>query len=171
MQIGSSLPLISLPDIYGNKWDSTSTTGKIFIINFWSAECPWSKTVDEQLLPHLNAWEDQLSYAAVAANTHEPLELLQTTAQARHIPRVLLDENQAFADQLGALSTPHFFVFNGEGNLRYQGGFDDTSFRKREASRFYLVEAVNALLAGGKPAVQEAPPFGCTIVRFSPTKD
>lgn len=167
MQIDTRIPDISLHDIYGNNWDSTSVTGKIIIINFWSAECPLSKTIDEKLLPQLNTWKDRVTYAAVAANTNETLEQLQTAAQARRIPLVLLDEKQEFANQLGAQTTPHFFVFDGEGVLRYKGGFDDTSFRQRTATRLYLVEAINALLEGREVKIPESQPFGCTIVRFS----
>jgi thioredoxin-related protein len=167
MKISTALPQITLKDIHGRDWTSTSALGKILILNFWSAECPLSKSIDEQLLSQLNTWEDRVTYAVVAANTNETLEQLQTAAQFRRIPQVLLDEKQALANQLGAQTTPHFFVFDGEGLLRYQGGFDDTSFRQRTATRLPLVEAVNALLAGREVEISESQPFGCTIVRFS----
>ena len=42
---------------------------------------------------------------------------------------------------------------------------DDVSFRQRRPTRFYLDEAVEALLDGRLPAVGETPAYGCTIVR------
>jgi hypothetical protein len=49
--------------------------------------------------------------------------------------------------------------------LRYQGAVDNITFRKREATHFFLQEAVEALLAGRLPQPAETPAYGCTIVR------
>jgi hypothetical protein len=38
-------------------------------------------------------------------------------------------------------------------------------FRQKTPTRFYLDEAVKALLAGRPPALAESPAYGCTIVR------
>jgi hypothetical protein len=157
----------SLTDTNGNLWHSGSTAGKILILNFWSAECPWSQKVDVLLKPHLKEWGDRVVYAAIAANVNEPVELIRAVARVRLLPMVLLDEEQTLANQLGAITTPHFFVYDSEGVLHFQGGFDDTNFRTQIATQQYLVEAVYALLEGRKPEVKEAPSFGCTIVRFA----
>jgi len=52
-----------------------------------------------------------------------------------------------------------------EGILRYRGAVDDITFRQRKATRFYLEEAVEALLDNRVPELQETPAYGCTIVR------
>jgi hypothetical protein len=69
------------------------------------------------------------------------------------------------ADLYQALTTPHVFVIDRDGILRYAGAVDDVSFRQRRPTRFYLDEAVEALLDGQLPAVAETPAYGCTIVR------
>lgn len=171
MQTGSPIPKFSLQDINGINWQSSSADGKVLVLNFWSAECPYSKRIDEQVLPQLQPWGDQVVYAAVAVNANESIDLVRTSARKRHLPLVLLDMQQTLAHQLNAQITPQFFVYDVNGVLRYQGGFDDSSFRQRTAARAYLVEAVNALLAGQQPEVTEAPPFGCAIVRFAETRD
>jgi hypothetical protein len=52
-----------------------------------------------------------------------------------------------------------------DGILRYRGAVDDVTFRQRKATRFFLKEAVDALLEGHLPARTETPAYGCTIVR------
>jgi hypothetical protein len=42
---------------------------------------------------------------------------------------------------------------------------DDVTFRQRKATRFFLEEAVEALLDGRLPALEQTPAYGCTIVR------
>ena len=49
--------------------------------------------------------------------------------------------------------------------LRYRGAVDDVKFRQPKATRFFLEEAVEALLDGYLPALEEIPAHGCAIVR------
>jgi hypothetical protein len=71
------------------------------------------------------------------------------------------------AGRYGAQTTPHAFLIDRQGILRYRGAVDNVSFRERKPTRFYLQEAVEALLAGQLPEVTEVQPFGCTIVRYA----
>jgi hypothetical protein len=86
-------------------------------------------------------------------------------AKARNLPVILLDSNHDIADLYEAVTTPHVFVLDREGILRYRGAVDDFTFRHREATRSFLWEAVEALLNGRLPAIHETPAYGCTIVR------
>jgi hypothetical protein len=63
------------------------------------------------------------------------------------------------------VTTPHTFIVDREGILRYRGAVDDVTFRQRKAMRFFLEEAVEALLDGHLPEVAETPAYGCAIVR------
>jgi len=54
-----------------------------------------------------------------------------------------------------------------QGYLRYRGAVDDVTFRQPEPTRFYLGEAVNAVLSGRLPEQAETQPFGCIIVRYA----
>jgi hypothetical protein len=85
--------------------------------------------------------------------------------RARRLPTVLVDVNQVVADLYEAQTTPHVFLVDHEGILRYRGAVDDVAFRQRVATRFFVEEAVEALLENRLPAVQETPAFGCAIVR------
>lgn len=102
---------------------------------------------------------------SIAANRNESRSMVAEAAQARHIPQVRLDPEQVVADLYGALTTPHVFVIDREGILCYRGAVDDITFRQRQATRFFLQEAVEALLNGRLPELAETPAYGCTIVR------
>jgi hypothetical protein len=78
---------------------------------------------------------------------------------------VLMDTNCFAADLYEAQTTPHVFVVDREGILRYRGSVDDVTFRQRTPSHFFLDEAVEALLEGRLPPLMESPAYGCTIVR------
>jgi len=102
---------------------------------------------------------------SVAANRNESVQMFEEAAKTRRISRVLIDAEHRVADLYEAVTTPHAFVVDREGILRYRGAVDDVTFRQRKATRFFLEEAVEALLEGRLPELQETPAYGCTIVR------
>lgn len=157
-------PLFTLPDLSGTERSLQDWLGRVVIINFWSAECPWSERTDLHLLAQMPAWGDRVVLCTIAANAHETPELVAHTARERGLPLVLLDPEQKVVNLYGAQTTPHTFVIDQEGVLRYQGAVDDVTFRRREPTRFYLRDAVEAVLAGKKPSPAATAPYGCTIV-------
>ena len=110
-------------------------------------------------------WGQDVQLLSIAANRNESAQIVADAARARRLPTVLLDEEHVVADLYEAVTTPHVFVVDREGILRYRGAVDDVTFRQRKATRFYLEEAVEALLHGRVPELQETPAYGCTIVR------
>ena len=165
-RIGQAAPDFALPDLRGVVHHLSDQRGEILILNFWSAECPWSERADQELTLSLVRWQGQVRLWTIASNANETPQQIQTAAEARDLPVVLLDPNHEVADLYGAVTTPHLFLVDPSGSLRYQGAIDDITFRKRTATQHYLQLAVEALLAGDQPELAETPPYGCTIVRF-----
>ena len=102
---------------------------------------------------------------SIASNRNENVEALKTAADAQRLPALLIDAQCFIADLYEAQTTPHVYVIDREGILRYRGAVDDRTFRKRMPSRFFLDEAVESLLDGRLPALMETPAYGCAIVR------
>ena len=139
--------------------------GRIVIINFWSAECPHSERVDHSTMACVVQWGADVVMLSVAANRNESISSVENAARARRLPTVVIDAGQVVADLYDAQTTPHIFIVDRDGILRYRGAADDVTFRQRKATRFYLEEAVEALLGGRLPALAETPAYGCAIVR------
>jgi thiol-disulfide isomerase/thioredoxin len=154
-----------LPDLQGKLHNLSDYYGKIVIINFWSVECPHSERTDRYLLRLLERWDGEVVLLSIAANRNESIRQLEEASMARRIPKVLIDSKHVVADLYQAVTTPHIFVLDREGILRYRGAVDDVTFRQKKATRFFLEEAVETLLEGGLPVFSETPAYGCTIVR------
>ena len=154
---GSVLPE---EELHGNP-----ALSRLLILNFWSAECPWSERTDQALLAWLAEWGRQVELWTIAANANEPDDLLQQAAAERGLPLMLDDRSGLATGLYRARTTPHLFVIDEHGILRYQGALDDVTFRQRTPTRLYLRQAVTALLAGQEPEPAQTPPYGCTIVR------
>ena len=159
----------TLEDLDGKPVSLADFTGRVTLVNFWSAECPVTARTDGVLAQAVRArgWQERVALLLVAANANEPPDLLRRVAAERGWTCVLRDPAHAVADGYGAETTPHCFVVDAEGILRYQGGFDDVSFRQRTPTRAYVIEAIAALLANQPVPLSATPPYGCAIIRFS----
>jgi peroxiredoxin len=165
MEPGNFAPDFTLPDLEGTPHALSSYRGRVVVVNFWSAECPWAKRADSLLTQWLVEWGERVVLLTVASNVNETQELIAEAARQRGLAPVLLDSGCQVADAWGAQTTPHVFVVDESGILRYQGAVDDVTFRQRESKRFYVKEALDALLAGRLPEVASTPAYGCTIAR------
>jgi thiol-disulfide isomerase/thioredoxin len=165
MQLNQLAPNFELSDLEGGLQKLCDARGKIVIINFWSAECPHSARTDGLILDLLEKWNGEVELLSVAANQNESVQMLAETAKARSMPGILIDAQHVVADQYDAMTTPHIFVLDREGILRYRGAVDDVTFRRRAATQFFLRDAVELLLQGKLPELNETPAYGCTIVR------
>lgn len=165
MQLNEPAPDFELLDLQGVFHKLRDYRGQIVIINFWSAECPHSERTDHYLLNLLERWNGKVILLPIAANQNESIQLVAEAAKARRVPQILVDSGHRVADLYEAFITPHVFVLDFDGIMRYRGAVDDITFRRREATRFFLHEAVEALLDGRLPELSETPAYGCTIIR------
>lgn len=131
--------------------------------------------------PYVRAWEGRMiaiqrDYAArgvalVAINPNDAIRYpdddlahMKERAATQGFNFVYLrDETQEVARAYGATHTPHVFLLDADGALRYRGAIDD-SYEDPDSVEFpYLRDALEAVLAGRtpKPAITDA--VGCTV--------
>lgn len=164
-RVGEPAPDFQLPDLDGRMRSPRQARGHVLVLNFWSVECPHSARLDQAMAGLLAGWGENVEVWSIAPNAREDVAMLRAAAEARGVKVVLRDARQATADAYGAQATPHVFIVDKDGILRYDGAPDDTSFRQRTPTRDYLREAVEALLAGRQPDPAVTRAFGCAITR------
>ena len=87
---GQPAPDFELLDLYGISHSLQEFTGRVVVVNFWSAECPHSARADLELVEYLKDWEERVVLLPVASNANEPLELLRQVT----IPALLANETR-----------------------------------------------------------------------------
>jgi peroxiredoxin len=165
MDLNQPAPDFELPDLAGGSHRLSDYRGRVAIINFWSADCPFVERVDADLLACLCDWDGRVALLTVAVNACETDEAIATAARIRGLPLVLRGNSQA-REAYEAQTTPHLFVVDADGILRYRGAFDDVTFRQRTPTKVYLREAVTAVMEGRLPDPAETAAYGCAIVCF-----
>ena len=167
--LGEAMPYFHLKSLCGSEVSWRDYPDQIVVVNFWSAKCPWAEKADRELVEAYQSlgWEGRVAILPVASNVTEPEADLRRVSEERGLPDVLLDADHQVADLFGAATTPHCFIADADGILRYQGAFNDLTFRQRTPTRTYVIEAVQALLQGLPVPVSETAPYGCSIIRFA----
>jgi len=172
IQLGSVAPRFdALLAADGKRYSIDSLAdADVLVVVFISNGCPTVRGYGERLKALQADYQDaHVSVIAVNANnphlspadTYE--EMVSRADEAGYNFPYLQDASGELARSLGAVSTPHAFVFDRARRLRYRGGIDD-SRNPAKVSRSDLREAVVELLENDKVTVPETQPFGCAIV-------
>ena len=143
---------------------------RLLALVFISTGCPTVRA-NEGRLNDLQRRFGPNGLQVVALNANNP-HLSPGDSLARMIERAgetelafpyLRDEGGQLARALGAVCTPHAFLFDEARVLRYRGRVDDARLPENVTVRD-LEAAVEDLLAGRDPRIAETNPFGCSIV-------
>jgi peroxiredoxin len=159
-------PDFFLPGVGGGRFALSDWRGQIVVLNFWSAECPWSRRADAALVYRQLSWEPKgVRIVGIASNANETELQVRSEAQSRHLKYpVLFDTNRSVATLYQATTTPHFFVIDRQSYVRYSGALDDVTRKGQKPSTIYLDEAVLALLSNRPPNPLTTAPFGSPMV-------
>jgi peroxiredoxin len=171
LNVGMPAPRFELLDLGGKTHSLGDARGRVVVLNFWSAECPWAERADGLLEQSIPGWGPAVEVWWIASNANETQDQLREAAEARGAAPVLLDPDHQVADLYGAATTPHLFVVDADGVLRYRGAPDDVNWARKEATQNYIDDAVVAALQGEMPALPTTSGYGCSIVRFNPDSE
>lgn len=165
-------PDFSLPAVNGARTGLSDYRGSFVVLTFWSAECPWSRRADVLLVYRSLSWGPRgVQILGVASNITETENEIAHEMERRGVRYpVLLDQEQTVADAYRAQTTPHFFVLDRRGIIRYTGALDDASFKQPRPKILYLDRAMTALLDNHTPEPQVTLPYGCAVVRRAPSE-
>lgn len=165
-------PDFALPAVNGGRVSLSDFRGAFVVLTFWSAECPWSRRADVLLVYRAPSWTPRgVQLLGVAPNITETETEIAHEMERRGVRYpVLLDQDQSAANAYKAQTTPHFFVMDKRGIVRYAGALDDANFKQPRPKTVYLDRAVTALLEGKAPEPAVTLPYGCSIVRRMPAE-
>ncbi len=143
---------------------------KGFIVIFDCNTCPYSKAYSERIIG-LNKKYASLGFPVIAINPNDPTqsegdsfdEMIKVAKKKGYDFPYLVDESQTVAKSFGATNTPHAFVLTKELKVAYIGAIDDNARKPEDATKHYVEEAVNALLAGKPVTTTKVKAIGCGI--------
>jgi thiol-disulfide isomerase/thioredoxin len=170
IQVGGVVPNdIAYTDIDGRSHTFGEWRGKVVFVHFWSIVCPTEKFAEPKFVDIQKQFGDRLVQIAIDANQGElrsdssaPYGNLRDRAQKAGLNFLIaVDPGNKLTDVFGATNTPHCFVIDRNGTLRYSGALDDDPRGvKGAAATPYVKNAVQSLLDGKAVEVATTRPYG-----------
>jgi peroxiredoxin len=151
--------------------DYKSSKGVIVI--FDCNTCPYSRKYNERIM-QLNKKYAAQGFPVITINANDPEqsdgdsfeEMVDLAKRKGYDFPYLVDETQAVAKSFGATNTPHVFVLKNESGafkVAYIGAIDDSPRDASGASKKYVENAVDALLANKPVSSTKTKAIGCGI--------
>jgi thiol-disulfide isomerase/thioredoxin len=170
VSVGDKAPPISgLPAVHNGEQTSISLSDikdNLVVVVFLANHCPVVKAYEDRLIEFTKDYKDKgvrvLGVAVSLQDGDDLAGIKRYTADKKSNYVYAYDETQAVGRAYGATNTPQFFVLDKDRKIRYMGRMDDSQ-EESKVSKTYLRDAVDALLKGETPAVEETNHPGCTI--------
>lgn len=170
LAVGAEAPPFSLV----NATDGTTVAmkpddGKLKVVVFTCNQCPYAKAFEPRIIELANRYQHKgVKFYAVNPNdearfAEESLANMKARAEAEVYPfPYLKDGDSKTARAYGARVTPHVFLVDGSGIIRYRGYIDDSA-KPAERKTTGLVNALNQIMDGRNISLAETRAFGCSI--------
>ena len=176
-QIGQPAPDFTLTDTQGNEHSLSDFRGQTVILEWTNHDCPFvvkhygpGNMQDQQRLArneHDAVWLSIISSRPGAQGHVSPEEADELTASRDAYPSaVLIDEPGDVGRAYDARVTPHMYIIDADGILRYMGGIDSNPSRNPEDipdATQYVVVALEQMAAGEEITEAVTRPYGCSV--------
>ena len=175
-KVGEMAPAFTAKDINGETVSLADLKGKTVVLEWTNHECPFvmkhyetgnMQAAQEKAAEMGVTWISIVSSAKgnQGAVTAEEAKMIVEEKGAKAAHRIS-DPKGEIGHMYAAKTTPHMFVIDAEGVLRYQGAIDDNPSPRQstvEGAKNYVLEALMALDAGEEIEVTESRPYGCSV--------
>ena len=170
LAVGADAPKFSLLNAVDGKYVSFDPAkNKLSVVVFTCNHCPYAKAFEPRIIELAKQYSPKgVSFYAVNPNDDvaypdETMERMKARASEKGYPfPYLKDTDSAVAQRYGARVTPHVFIVDSKGKVRYRGYVDDSA-KVEERKHLGVNEALNALLAGAAVNTSSTTAFGCSI--------
>ena len=170
LAIGAKAPGFSLTNaVDGKKVVFAPGDGKLSVVVFTCNQCPYARAFEDRLVALGRQYSARgVRFYAIDPNDEtkydvERMVVMKQRALAKNYPYPYLkDGDSSVARAYGARVTPHVFVVDGSGVVRYRVYVDDSA-KPAQRTDEGLKNALESTLAGKPVPVAATRAFGCTI--------
>ncbi|MEM1109279.1 MAG: redoxin domain-containing protein [Planctomycetota bacterium] len=174
---GEPAPAFTLTDSNGIEHSLSDFAGKTVVLEWTNHQCPFVKKFYDE--GHMQGWQGEytaegdvvwlsICSSAPGKQGHLSANGWNQKIQDKGInaTAVLIDEDGTVGRAYAAKTTPHIYVIDGEGTLRYQGAIDSIRSTKTsdiDSATNYLASAVDAVRVGSEVVTDTTTPYGCSV--------
>jgi len=176
-KVGEKAPDFTLTDLKEKKEHTLSDytkDGKIVVLEWFAPDCPYvvkhyqdtEKSTINNLIKEFSD-KDVVFLAVNSAHSGHPYggkdRNMERLEEWKMEHAMLVDSNGEVGKTYGARTTPHMYIIDTDGVLRYAGGLDNDSSARGIGDVNYVRQALTEILAGETVTVAETRPYGCSV--------
>jgi len=142
----------------------------VLVVMFICNHCPYVQAVEDRIIALAREYGPKgAQLVGICSNDPKgypedaPAELLARSRKKGYGFPYLVDESQDVARAFDAVCTPDIYVYDRSRRLAYHGRIDDNWNDPKKVTRRELAAALDALLAGERPAREQLHSIGCSI--------
>ncbi len=175
-QIGQPAPDFSTLDSHGQMRHLADYRGKVVVLEWTNADCPYTRkhytsgnmqSLQSLARDHGAVWLSVISSAPGKQGYVDGPGADELTRTRHAVPTdVLLDPSGTLGRLYRAKTTPHMFIIDSKGELRYMGGIDSlatTDSADIPKAEPYFKEALLDVVDNRPVAHPATRPYGCSI--------
>lgn len=174
-KIGEKAPDFTLTGVDGKTYSLKDYAGKMVVLEWVNPGCPVCRAVMEEgrigrMIPAVKEMYPDAVFLMINSNNpaqNDPKTTAEYLAKHKVDGIGLIDSDGKVGHLYGAKTTPHLFVIDPTGNLRYAGALDDENESERsdssEAASNYVVKTVKAIKDGKEVSPTTTKSYGCGI--------
>ncbi len=169
-KVGEPAPNFTLNDARGKSHTLADYQGKLVLLQWINPDCPICRRVNEsgittKMAKAIRAIEKKFVHLTIHSTHYmEPKKSVAYLKQHKVKAPVLDDRGGKVGHLYGAKTTPHMYVIDKKGILRYAGAIDDDpNGTNREGATNYVINAVRQIAAGETVAPDMTKAYGCPV--------
>jgi peroxiredoxin len=176
-KVGEKAPNFTLEDLEGEAHQLSDLAGKIVVLEWINPRCPvcqrvYTTGIIRETIDALQKLDEELVYITINSTADQARDrIVEESGVLLEKNKIdvpaLIDYDGKVGKMYGARTTPHMYVIDAEGVLRYQGAIDDDQHggkkRRGEMVTNYVINAVKQMKAGETVTPDETRPYGCEV--------
>ena len=135
---------------------------KIVVLNFWNPDCPCSRFMDDHIKDIQRQFPaEKVKFIHVIEGVEElPVSAKKEITLPDRPSEIQIDADGSLARKYGVWAAPGAVVLDRQGKVAYVGAYN-TSRYCDDKDGAYAQKAIEALLKGQSPKVENLPFYGC----------
>jgi peroxiredoxin len=176
VSVGQPAPDFTLTDSNGTSRALSEFKGKFVVLEWNNPQCPFvgkhygSGNMQKQQADATAAGVIWLTVNSSATGKQGDITGAEANAYIAKVgakqTAYLLDPSGQVGHLYGARTTPHMYVIDKAGVLRYMGGIDSIASTDADdlaKATQYIPQVLSELIAGKPPSVTTSEPYGCSV--------
>lgn len=145
--------------------------GNIVLLQWINPDCPFCNRVHndglvKKMMDRIREMKPDIVHLQINSTHYMGADRTSKYVKKHDVqPTTLMDQDGQVGKKYDAKTTPHMFLIDRKGVLRYRGAMDNDKFGRKSSDKRtnYVIQAVRQLTDGKEISPNKTRPYGCSV--------